>query len=445
MQSQQAMMKAWSDPKFLDSVTSGDAANSSGLGFDPNGMTKALVAQGVTPKDALAMTSQFVERSQKMATIAKDQAQTTSERATAQDKGYKVLADQIGSILDAPTAKAGDLLAQLKQDLVKNPQKFAGIPQQDLAHVYSADLDHLPAMASVIGLDAKIADFHKSKAEAAKAQQGVIPAGGGISADTQQQIDKEVAVATNPQVQAGKVQLTKAEANARQQAAQGDPNAAGELLANGSLTLADLKTRGTTAKFIQDATLAAQKINPKYNPADEVIAEQLAKSPAANQFFGSANSLIGKGGTLDQLTELGKKIPEHDFPVLNTIDDWQKLARGKGPLAGYAATALGVADDYGKVMGGGQASDRARDHALSLFSQASSPEQRAQAIQATRNAVLSQRDSRIGNNQFLKRQYGSEVGGKVASSQHIADYAKAKGITADQAKQEFKDAGYEIQ
>ncbi len=230
---------------------------------------------------------------------------------------------------------------------------------------------------------------------------------GGIPSQYAAWKAKQEAIATQPQ----KMQLAYAEAQARQQAAQGDPNVAGQLLANGSLTLADLKTRGSTPQFIENATLAAQKVKPTYNAADEVIAEQVAKSPAANQFFGSSNSLISKGGTLDQLSQLGKNIPQHDFPVLNTVDDWQQLARGKGPLAAYAATALGAADDYGKVMGGGNASDTARNSALALFAKAASPEQRAQAIAATRNAVKSQRDSRIGNNQFLKRQYGAEIGG----------------------------------
>src|ERR1017187_9181655 len=76
-----------------------------------------------------------------------------------------------------------------------------------------------------------------------------------------------------------------------------------------------------------------------------------------------------------------------------------------------AAKGVGVADDYGKVMGGGTASDTARNSALRLFGQAASPDQRAQAIAATRNAVQSQRDSRIGNNQFLQRKYGVETGG----------------------------------
>lgn len=448
MKSQQAMMKAWSDPKFLTNFTGTDAADKSGLGFDPNGLTASLVQKGVLPKDAQSMTQMFIERSQKVAATQKDIAQTGEAQASMRDKGYKQLSDRISGVMDAPAAKAGDMLAQLKQDILRNPKAFDGVPQEDMAHVYGADLEHLPSIATVMGLDAKIADYHKSKADATEAQQKVIAPGQTMSPQMQAEAAKEVAVQTNPQVQAGKVALTKAEAQARQQAAQGDPNTAGQLLANGSLTMADLKTRGMTPQFIEQATLAAQKLNPGYNPADEIIAEHVAKSPAANQFFGSANSLIEKGGTLDKLEELGKKIPEHDWPVLNSIDDWQKLARGKGPLAGYAAMALGVADDYGKVMGGGSASDHARDAALDLFAKNASPEMRQQAIDATRAAVLSQRTGRIGKNQFLQRQYGSgELGGtaKTLSSAAIQKAAKDHGVTVDEATRQAKAAGYTIQ
>ncbi len=208
-----------------------------------------------------------------------------------------------------------------------------------------------------------------------------------------------------------------AEAIAGQSARQGDPASAGALLASGDLTLSDLKSRGTTPKFIIDATKAAKKVKPDYNPADEVIAEHVAQSPTQNQFFGSANSLITKGGTADQLLQISKSIPQNDIPILNTVEDWEKLKTGKGPLAGYASVALGVADDYGKVMGGGTASDTARNSALAIIGSAQSPEQRQSAIDGIRGAVKSQRDSRIGKNQFLQRAYGqNELGGQETQS-----------------------------
>lgn len=196
---------------------------------------------------------------------------------------------------------------------------------------------------------------------------------------------------------------------AEQAAKEGNPVTAGKMLAAGDVTLADLRTRGTTTDFIENAITEAKRVDPTYNAADEVNFEHVAKSPTSATFFGSARSLMSKGGTMDQLTEWGKKIPDNGLPTLNTIEDWEKLKLGKGPLAGYAALVLGVADDYGKVMGGGTASDSARDAALHLFAAAQTQEQRADAINATLGAVGSQFDGRVGNNKFLAREYGDFV------------------------------------
>lgn len=416
-----------------------------GTGFDSAGMYKDLITKGVLPEQAGGAVNSLLTIAKNQAEIAKTTAQAGEAQQNIRSKTLDQVAAKLGSINDMPASDAVKALNDFKQNLVKNPKAYAGLTQQEMGELYGATLDHLPAMEQLLGLEGKIADFHKSKTEAATAEQKVINPQTGMSPEETSIIRKDVKTAQLEQPL--KIQQAKAEAEARQQAAQGDPNVAGQLLANGSLTIADLKTRGSTPQFIEQATLAAQKHDPKYSATDEVIAEQVAKSQTANQFFGSANSLIQKGGTLDQLDKLGKDIPQHQFPALNTVDDWQKLARGKGPLAGYAATALGVADDYGKVMGGGTASDHARDAALSLFAKAASPEQRAQAIQATRNAVQSQRDSRIGNNQFLKRQYGAEVGGtpKVLSLSAVQQAAKDHGVSLDEAKRQAQAAGYNIQ
>ncbi len=442
LKAKQAYNNYWSNPDKYSTDASDFAHNDTFaqmLGISPDDPLMATVRGQI--KAGVPADHAFAEAKNTLG-VRQEYAKATQEQQTVMKGALEQLREISAPIMNEkdPTKKQ-----QLLAEALPGLNAWAKFDPTLAPIIPQLNAGNFDAFANRLGAEEKAFELAKKQADAATEQQKVIPPGGGLSPDAAQQVKKDVAVAQ--QTQPLKIQQAAAEAEARQKAMQGDPAAAGQLLANGSLTLADLKTRGSTAKFIEQATMEAQKIDPKYNPADEIIAEHVAKSSTANQFFGSANSLIGKGGTLDQLEELGKKIPQHDWPVINTFDDWQKLARGKGPLAGYAATALGVADDYGKVMGGGNASDHARDAALNLFSKAASPEQRAQAIAATRNAVLSQRDGRIGTNKFLKREYGSgELGGqKVATQQHIADYARAKGITVQQAQQEAIQAGYTIQ
>jgi hypothetical protein len=108
------------------------------------------------------------------------------------------------------------------------------------------------------------------------------------------------------------------------------------------------------------------------------------------------------------------------------VADAIKASTGSGPVAKYASLALGVADDYSKVMGGGQGSDTSRTQALQLIAAKQSPEQRSASIEGIRGAVSSQTTSRIGSNSVLQKMYGSQTTSS-GNSQTSGDGATATG------------------
>lgn len=336
LQSQQAMQKAWSDPEFLKEFTGTPGADQSGLGLDPNAMIKSLTTRGVLPQDAQQMATQFVDRSQKVAATMKDQSEAAASAATERSKGYDVLATRIAGILDAPTSKGGDMLATLKNDLVNKSKAFAGVPQDDLAHLYSADLEHLPAMATMLGFDAKIADYHKSKIDAEKAQQGVIPEGGGLSPEAQQGVQKDIAVATNPQIQHGKEAVAAAEGAAK---------------ANIELQFA----RGSNAalatvpkELIAPATGAAEKANKEFADAKSVSDRMAATMDAAKNGNVVSYQIIPEEGTLQITTSQGvhriNKTEIDQYEGGGSL--WQRL---EGHL-GKALTGKSIPDSVMKDM-----------------------------------------------------------------------------------------------
>lgn len=223
----------------------------------------------------------------------------------------------------------------------------------------------------------------------------------GVQADVQKE--------TNPAVLNAKAMLSSREAIQKQALSQGDPNAAAQLLVNGDATLSELKSRGVTPDFIARTLFAAkQQSGGKYNAQQADAAFDVAKSPANVGFFGSAKSLTDQGGTLDQLAAAAKDIPGGQIPIFNSVADAAKAATGNGPIAKYAALMIGATDDYSKVMGGGTGSDASRAAAFKLMPMNASPEARAASIQGIRGAVTSQALGRIGDNQVLKRMYGSQ-------------------------------------
>jgi DNA-binding protein Fis len=280
-----------------------------------------------------------------------------------------------------------------------------------------------------------------------------------------------VAMGTAPgaaQIKAGEAQQAGAKAGAEERArmpgemalaaqkqalSQGDPAAAAQLLVQGDATLSELKSRGATPDFIARTLFAANRLSGgKYNAQSADANFQVAKSPANVGFFGSAKSLTDKGGTLDQLAQAAKDIPDGQIPVFNSLADAVKAAAGSGPIAKYASLMVGASDDYSKVMGGGTGSDSSRAQALNLIPAKASPEARAAAIEGIRGAVGSQINSRIGNNPVLKRMYGDAAtptsGAAPAPSTHtfsLSAWQKAnpKGDPAA-AKAAAAQAGYQV-
>lgn len=181
--------------------------------------------------------------------------------------------------------------------------------------------------------------------------------------------------------------LTKTKAE--QAVKDGDPNAAGQLLVNGDVAPSQIVSARNPA-FAQAAFSAAQKIDPTWNAQRSEGYFKSAGSEDNVKFFGSAKSLTEDNGTLDQLAQAYKALPNGQVPAFNILSDWKAAASGSGATAGFAQTAIGVADDYAKVLGGGTGSDSAREAVLKSFSMAHSPQQMASAIAAARQAVDSQ-------------------------------------------------------
>lgn len=215
---------------------------------------------------------------------------------------------------------------------------------------------------------------------------------------------------------------------------QGSPDDAGRLLANKSLTLEELKSRQVTPAFIDAAVLAAQKYDPTFKAPEAAAQSRIAASPANSQFFGNTDSLLVRGGTLDQLEKAHAALGNTKLPFANKLENWSKAAVGSGPQAAFAASALGVADDYSKVISGGAGSDSSRQQALNIIGRDLSPEGMAASLAQIRSTITSQRNGRISTNPYLQSMYPDpttrqETPG-VAGTQPAAKYTRPAGVSA---------------
>lgn len=372
--------------------------------------------------------------------IAEQDAKAGSDNATTLGKQLDMAAGALNGVLTASPEQMPQLLVSTAQQLASQ-KRPDGTPLLDAQHLQMAQqlaqqgpqaitaavptfAKSLTAFSAQLDAAQKQAATAASQATTAKttAETDYYAKNGGAPGVPSETVERNDWLAKNLGKTASDYVAAKAGAEAsarmpyevalaqqRQALSQGDPNAAAQLLVNGDATLSELKARGATPDFIGKTLTAAHQLSGgQYNAQSADAQFQVAKSPANVAFFGSAKSLIDKGGTLDQLTAAGKQIPGGLIPAFNSIADWEKAAAGSGPIAKYAAIALGASDDFAKVMGSGTGSDASRLQALKVFGANQSPEQRAGSIQGVRGAVGSQMTSRIGNNPVLGRMYSSE-------------------------------------
>jgi hypothetical protein len=424
--------------------------------LDPIKVGKALQKSGVSGAGIMNVQGKLLEQKKSMAALDKDQLSNQQENA---NNTYNAINGIIG---ETDPTKRAQAITSLVQTAVKNGVIQPQHAQQILQNPGAITDDQLRQEQHGLGVSTALM---KSAASSKEAETGARKLSEEMNPQSSLYAPSAASVAMGSapgaaQIKAGEVRQAAAKAGAeesarmpgemalaaqRQALSQGDPNAAAQLLVNGDATLSELKSRGATPEFIAKTLYGAHKLSGgTYNAQSADAQFSVAKSPANVAFFGSAKSLTDKGGTLDQLQKAGNALPSNQIPAFNSIADWEKAATGSGPMAHYAATALGVADDYSKVMGGGQGSDTSRLQALNIIKANASPEARTAAIQGIRGAVGSQQASRIGSNPVLGRMYGAPNTGAGNQQQN----APVEGTTKTNShgdKIVFKGGQWQIQ
>lgn len=413
-------------------------------GKDLNDLSPLVLKNGGSGQAVIGLKQKQLELQSKAAATFKAQADGGKAQVDTLNKRNDILAGGLSPLTDpaqVPDAALPQALDTAVQDLMQKGVLDPQGAQQAEALKQSGDpsairtgiklfVNSHQALSQVVDAAHKEAQTAEANANATNARGKIDPnsplydpSAPAIALGT---APGSTAIQANQAKQAGAKAAAEASARlpfemrlaAQKQAlTQGTPEAAGQLLVDGDANLSELKSRGATPDFISRTLFAAKKLSAgKYNAQEAEANFNVAKSQANVGFFGSAKSLTDKGGTLDQLSEAAKAIPQNQIPVFNTFEDAVKAASGDGPIAHYASLLVGVADDYSKVMGGGAGSDTSRNQAIKLVPANASPEARSGAIQGIRGAVASQINSRIGTNPVMKRMYGSNDTAPQAAS-----------------------------
>lgn len=418
---------------------------------NPDQYLKELQKQQVSPQTYFGQQTMIQSWRQKNAELDKD---TLANHAALSDQ-YR---GQLLSIINGPEdQKQSAWTAELQKLPASETQNIPGIyPGDDVA----TSLANHFALGSTLAKEATAQQEANAKTQQAATEASKFQATKDPTSALYNPGEGAVLAGTAPlsqQILAGKTQQAAstagAEASARQpfeiqlaatraqidQAVKnGSARDAGRMLAQGLIAPSEVAARSNPS-FLVQANHAALAVDPNYKAQQAEANFNVAKSEANTPFFGSANSLIAPGGTLDQLQAAGAKLKNTAIPLVNKGENFLAAQTGRPAIAAYNQTVLGAADDYAKVMGGGTASDNARNTLIQSLSSDKSPQQINAAISAARAAVNSQIQSRIGNNKALQNMYGLQAPEGGATTFDVTD---PRGVThrfpTQQAADKFK-------
>lgn len=321
IENQMKQMQLQGQRALTDWLSNGDAsADVPAENFSSNDKIATFV--GVTPNDPIMNVIRSMAQHHVPAPMLVTEAQGMLQRRNEYYKGTKeeqdaqknerlVWQDALGALHNMPEDQRSAQLAAklpLLQENSKTDPLLAKYAQGLAGHPELIDQAYNTLTAENAALN-----LRKAKAEAASAEQKVIPPG-GVSPDTAQQIQKDIAVATNPQIQQGKEAVAAAEGRAR---------------ANLELQMA----RGSNAALasvpqhlIAPATEAANKAGAEYAQAKSVSDRLAAMMEAAKKGNVVSYQLIPQEGALQVTTSQGvHRINMAEIQNYGGGSLWQRL------------------------------------------------------------------------------------------------------------------------
>jgi len=183
-----------------------------------------------------------------------------------------------------------------------------------------------------------------------------------------------------------------------------------------------------------------------FNIAQASTDYKFANNPSTQNTLKYLNSLTGednKSGNLGELVAQSNKINRTSFPPLNDAEAWGKLnLAGDAQMAAYYATVTEVADQVAKILQGGGSGSGTSDaklvQAQALFNQKFTKPQVEGVATTLRTLLGNRKKEMIGNNRYLREQFGSpvtsSVTGQPASSNTSANQNPATGQAQPAAK-----------
>lgn len=200
-----------------------------------------------------------------------------------------------------------------------------------------------------------------------------------------------------------------AEIAAKKSASVDDISAAAEGLRKGRQDPSQLSKRSATyqATLNEADRQEMQETGQHFNIAQASTDYKFANNIQTKNTLNMANAMTDQGGSIEIAQTAAHNLPRvTNEKTLNKLFALGQGEFGDPTLSDFHTAMLGLADEYSKVMGGGVSSDTGRQQALDLLKQSYSHNQTDSAIAIMRKDIAARKSAIIGNNRYLKQEYG---------------------------------------
>lgn len=316
-----------------------------------------------------------------------------------------------------PTVQA----AQSKLDLMKKA------PTINARDAYILDNQLLAGVSQAVVANQHLIEHQKAEADASKAQTG--------AAEDALALKQFAASGAASKGQTFDTWQAGQKAQIEQTIKDGDPKAMAPMLVSGAVAPSQIiSTRNAAwASNVMKAAdvYSMQTTGQHFKP--EVAEDWFKKShdPGVIQTLDMVQAMHEKGGSIDIANKNFQSVPlKIDSQTFNKIMNGTMEEFGGKNVVGFKTSMLGLADEYSKVMGGGQPSDTGRQQALDVLKEAYSKGQGATAVKTMRQDIDARAHAMVGDNPTLKSLYPQLS--NINPAQNVDPAAKYGGITRNQ-------------
>lgn len=192
-----------------------------------------------------------------------------------------------------------------------------------------------------------------------------------------------------------------------------NPSSLPVMLVDGNMDPSQLSKRSKDydAKLQLANQYSLQRYGKPFNIAQATNDFKYAQNTQTQNTLKMINGMTEPGGSIAIAQKAAQGLPEHWFTPVNKLFNASRTISGNPAETNFHAAMLGLADEYSKIMGGGQPTDTGRQQALDILKSSYSKGQINGGIGILLNDIAARKKAIIGTNSYLMRQYGQTASG----------------------------------